>query len=216
MRLTKDYLPTQIPLEHLQADEQALRGSPAYYFECIGKSEGLAQLYLEAGLLQLEGAASALLCSSYATLSSSRMRQRRPPSESDGEAWRRDREAASRYFDRAKSLQPNLDVPLLPPQGEDLRGGHELEMPTIELNPSAPESVYSGEESHPDADPPTMRRRRKKEELVLFHDQEARVADMDNAWYLYIPGLVGAGTALLVVGVIGALSFSTWRRNQAS
>ena len=28
-----------------------------------------------------------------------------------------------------------------------------------------------------------------------------------------LPGLVGAGTALLVVSVVGALSFQSWRKN---
>jgi len=218
IRLTRDYLPTHIPFENIPADEQPSRGSNAYYLRCIGGSEGLAQSYLAAGLLHLEGAATSLLHSSHSTLSSIRIRQRpHRPNESETEAWKRDREAASRYFDRVKSLQPSLDVPLVPPEGDYPRSGtQELEMPTIELNPSAPESVHSGEESHTDAETPVVRRRRKKEELVLFHEQEAKVADMDNAWYLYIPGLVGAGTALLVVGVIGALSFSTWRRNQGS
>ena len=35
----------------------------------------------------------------------------------------------------------------------------------------------------------------------------------DSTWYLYLPGLVGAGTALLVVGF---LSFSSWRKSQTS
>ena len=35
--------------------------------------------------------------------------------------------------------------------------------------------------------------------------------DVDSPWYLIIPGLVGAGTALLVVTAIG---FSSWRRSQ--
>jgi hypothetical protein len=136
------------------------------------------------------------------------MSQRIQTSENDAEAWRRDREAASRYFERAKALHPSLDVPLLPPEGV------ELEMPSIELGSSSPDSVYSGEEFQTDSEQPAVRRRRKKEELLLFHGSEK--VEVDNAWYLYIPGLVGAGTALLVVGVVGALSFSTWRRNQGS
>lgn len=35
--------------------------------------------------------------------------------------------------------------------------------------------------------------------------------DVDSPWYLIIPGLVGAGTALLVVTAIG---LSSWRRSQ--
>lgn len=140
--------------------------------------------------------------------------------ESGTDAWKRDREAASRYFERARTLQPNLDVPILPSDGErplrGVRDAEELEMPSMELHPSAPESIYSEESHYTDADAPMMRRRRKKEDLALMDNRKAKVDDIDNTWYLYIPGLVGAGTALLVVGVVGALSFSTWRRNQGS
>jgi thiamine pyrophosphokinase len=74
-------------------------------------------------------------------------------------------------------------------------------MPSIEL--------YSSPE-------PVRRRRKMKEETTLFDNREAKLDDLeDNTWYLYVPGLVGVGTALLVMGVISALSFST-RRNQSS
>jgi hypothetical protein len=219
MRLIKDYFPVQTSFELIVPDENASRGSTAYYLQCIGGLDGLAQLYLEGGLLHLDGAAFTLLSSSHSTLSSIRMPQRLQSTENEGEQWKRDREAAGRYFKRAKSLQPNLDVPLLTAENEGLfhsiGDSEELEMPSIELHSSAPESVDSREDLHTDAGPPAMRRRRKKEELVLIHNRERKV-DVDNAWYLYIPGLVGAGTALLVVGVVGALSFSTWRRNQGS
>jgi thiamine pyrophosphokinase len=85
----------------------------------------------------------------------------------------------------------------------------------MELGTSAPGSARSGESRQTDPDIPVVRRRRKKQELTLFDDHV--VEDVDNTWYLYIPGLVGAGTALLAVGIIGVLSFSTWsRRNQGS
>jgi thiamine pyrophosphokinase len=139
--------------------------------------------------------------------------------ESGTEAWKRDREAASKYFDRARSLQPELDIPALPQEG-DMRGGVELEMPSLDLGVSAPESVASKESLYTDTEPPLVRRRKKAKEeqmgasVVKKHQD---VNDVDGAWYYYIPGLVGAGTALVVVGVIGALSFSTWsRRNQGS
>jgi thiamine pyrophosphokinase len=45
---------------------------------------------------------------------------------------------------------------------------------------------------------------------------ETKADNIEDAWYFYVPGLIGAGTALLVVGVVGVLSFSTWRRNQGS
>jgi len=157
-------------------------------------------------MLHLEGAAKPLLSSSYSTLSSIRMPPQLPAGQGWNDAWRQDREAATRYFDRARILQPNLDVPVIP-----LENTHELEMPSMEIHPSAPVSIYSGD-SLPDAG---LRRRRKKEEMSLKLD-EAKADDMEDSWYLYVPGLIGAGTALLVVGVVGALSFSTWRRNQGS
>lgn len=195
----------------------APRGTSAYHLQCIGGSSGLAQLYLEAGLLHLEGAASTILSSSYSSLSSIRVPLQSQVGEGGTEAWKRDREAARKFFERAQVLQPSLDIPSLPLEGEHPRDSEELEMPSIELGPSTPESVRSGESQHTDAEPPLIRRRRKKEDVTLLDHRDARLDDLDNTWYLYIPGLVGAGTALLVVGIVGALSFSTWsRRNQGS
>jgi thiamine pyrophosphokinase len=215
MRLASHYLPVQTSFELIQTTEQASPGAVAYYLQGIGGPDGLARLYLEAGLLHLDGAASSLLSPSHSTLSSIRMPAHPQPGQSGAETWRRDREAAIRYFERARVLQPNLDVPLLTSEGDDpLRAAdaEELEMPSIELYTSSAESVHS--ESY--CDDPSVRRRRKKEEQTLFDNRRPGVGDIDNAWYVYIPGLVGAGTALLVVGVIGALSLSTWRRNQGS
>jgi thiamine pyrophosphokinase len=212
IRLVSHYLPLQTTFDLNQTEKQAPRGTVAYYLQCIGGPGGLAQLYLEAGLLHLEGAASSLLASSYSSLSSIRVPLQSQAGEGDTEAWRRDRDAAGKYFERARMLQPNLDIPLLPPDGDT-----ELEMPSMEVHPSAPQSIYSGESQHTDPDLPQLRRRRKKEETTLIGSREARPDEIDNTWYLYIPGLVGAGTALFVVGVVGALSFSTWsRRNQGS
>jgi hypothetical protein len=205
IRLTTHYLPSQTAFEFTEPDENVSRGTTTYYLQCIGGPAGLAQLYLEAGQLHLEGAAKPLLSSSYSTLSSIRMPPHVPPGEDGNESWRRDREAANQYFERARTLQPGLEVPLLPPESTP-----ELEMPSLEIQPSAPASAYSGD-SHPDTG---VRRRRKKEEMTLLDD--VKTDDTDSSWYLYVPGLVGAGTALLVVGVVGALSFSTWRRNQGS
>lgn len=206
MRLTTHYLPSQTVVDFADSAEVS-RGTTAYYLQCVGGPAGLAQLYLEAGMLHLEGAAKPLLSSSYSTLSSIRIPPQLLPGETGNDAWKRDREAASRYFDRARALQPSLDVPVLPLEP----GPPELEMPTMEIHPSAPVSLYSGD-SAPDTG---VRRRRKKEEMTLM-DERKTDDDMDSSWYLYVPGLVGAGTALLVVGVVGALSFSTWRRNQGS
>ena len=193
--------------------ENEAKGTTGYYLKCVGGSRGLAQLYLEAGLLHLEGAASTLLASSYSSLSSIRMPLHSQIGEGGAEAWRRDREAASHFFEQARVLQPNLDIPALPAEGEI-----ELEMPSMHLAPSAPDSVQSKESVYTDSEPegPITRRRRKKAEQTLL-DKTSAGLDMENAWYLYIPGIIGAGTALLVVGIVGALSFSTWsRRNQGS
>jgi len=205
MRLTTHYLSSQTTYDFGESEE-VVRGTTTYYLQCIGGTAGLAQLYLEAGMLHLEGAAKPLLSPTYSTLSSIRMPPQVPLGEDGNDAWKRDREAAIRYFDRARSLQPNLNVPVIP-----FENAPELEMPSMEIDPSAPASVYSGD-SLPDTG---LRRRRKKEEMSLKLN-EAKADDIDDSWYIYLPGLIGAGTALLVVGVVGALSFSTWRRNQGS
>lgn len=219
MRLVSHYLPLSTTFDITESDGSATRGTLSYYLQCIGESRGLARLYLEAGLLHLEGAASTLLASSYSSLSSIRMPLHSQIGEGGAEAWKRDRDAAGKYFERARFLQPNLDIPSLPAEGESPPRGvgesQELEMPSIDIA-SAPGSVRSGE-TDPDHDVPTIRRRRKKEEMTLLDNRKADLDDLDNTWYLYIPGLVGAGTALLVVGIVGALSFSNWsRRNQGS
>ncbi|KAG2088931.1 uncharacterized protein F5147DRAFT_788633 [Suillus discolor] len=183
-------------MDHLDASEEGQRGTVSYYGQSIGGPAGLAKLLLEAGLLHLEGAASVFLSASYSTLSPIRMPPQPQPGEGGTEAWKRDREAAGRYFKRARTLQPNLDIPVFPDEGigrHNLGSTHELEMPSIEIHPSASE-------------------RQKKEELI-FMDEVKGKDDIDSVWYLYVPSLVGAGTALLVMGVIGTLSLSSWRRN---
>lgn len=213
MKLVSQYLPLQATYDLNVPVESAPRGTFTYYLQCIGGARGLAQLYLEAGLLHLEGAASTLLSSSYSSLSSIRMPHQSQVGEGGSEAWKRDREAAAKYFERAQTLQPNLEIPSIPLIDAQFGDVQELEMPSIELGPSAPGSSQS---HYTDPETPTVRRRRKKEEMSLFSSHVAE-DDVDNTWYLYIPGLVGAGTALLVVGIVGALSFSTWsRRNQGS
>ena len=211
MRLVSHYLPLPVATSLSLNTENQTKGTTGYYLKCVGGSRGLAQLYLEAGLLHLEGAASTLLASSYSSLSSIRMPLHSQIGEGGAEAWRRDREAASHFFEQARVLQPNLDIPALPADGE-----LELEMPSMHLAPSALDSIESKESVYTDSEPeaPVVRRRRKKAEQTLL---DKGLDDMENAWYLYVPGIIGAGTALLVVGIVGALSFSTWsRRSQGS
>lgn len=221
MRLVTHYVPLHLPLEATSVQPE--RGTPAYYAQRLGGPPSLAQLYLQAGLLHIEGAASVLLSSSYSGLSSIRIPHssvyhERP--ETATEAWKRDRENARQYFERAKALCPSLDVPSLPADrssGDDHEDDIQLVMPSIELHPAQ------------EKDERVRRRHREKEVedvVTSIPSEDTRVKTrtktlvdgdddgLDGAWYLYVPGLVGAGTALLVVGVIGALSVSSWRKSQ--
>lgn len=83
-------------------------------------------------------------------------------------------------------------------------------MPAIEI----------GSDDNVDADREVRRRRAKKDDAsdtnassTSLVEKRTMPEDDDNTWYLYLPGLVGAGTALLVVGF---LSFSSWRKGQGS
>lgn len=83
-------------------------------------------------------------------------------------------------------------------------------MPAIEI----------GSDNNVDADREVRRRRAKKDDAsdtnassTSLVEKRTMPEDDDNTWYLYLPGLVGAGTALLVVGF---LSFSSWRKGQGS
>lgn len=211
MRLVTYYFP---PHTTQESSEPSVFRTTAHYLQRICGPLGLAQLYLEAGMLHLEGAAKPLLSSSYSTLSSIRMADSHANSRLGGaggsDAWKQDREAASQYFERARTLHPGLEVPALPVTSPR---ESELEMPSMEIHPSAPaSSVYSGD-SVPDTG---VRRRSKKDELASTLGARMRARNsLDDSWYLYVPSLLGAGTALLVVGVVG-LSFSTWRRGQGS
>jgi hypothetical protein len=213
MRLVTHYVPLQTSFDWSQK-RSTVNETIAYFIQCVGGTEGLAQLYREAGLLHLEGSASQLLSSSSSTLSSIRMPSQ-PPRDRGSDSWRRDRETARRYFERARNLQPNLDVPILPPDSENFVD-QELEMPSLDIHHSATEKVLSGSSQCESQETLLTHRGRRKELQVI---DNAKMDAMDHSWHLYIPGLVGAGTALVVIGVVGivgALSFSTWRRNQAS
>ncbi|KAF9565227.1 hypothetical protein CPC08DRAFT_659499 [Agrocybe pediades] len=213
MRLVSHYLPLESPIDLAGISSKPQPGSNAYYFSSVGGSRGLAQLYLEAGLLHLEGAASTLLASSYSSLSSIRIPLQSHVGEGGTEAWRQDREAAARYFERSRALCPTIDTPALPTEQI------ELEMPTMQLSPPNHDDMQSKESLlvSSESEVPVMRRRKKREEQELLEKTNTDLDDMENTWYLYIPGIIGAGTALLVVGIVGALSFSTWsRRSQSS
>lgn len=214
-----------------------LRGTMSYYFSRVGSAEALGQLYLEAGMLYLEGSAPNLLTLSSPGLSSLRTptlahsqpfsRSSDPhasgsgnPDQPGNEQWNYDHAHARRFFARARELHPTVDIPLLPashsgsePDSHDspVASGdsveHRLRMPTVE--------VHSADANQDEAREKQVRRRRRKNEdtnSVSAVGEEYGDGD-DNMWYLYLPGLVGAGTALLVVGF---LSFSSWRKGQGS
>ncbi|KAI0279730.1 hypothetical protein BGY98DRAFT_1089100 [Russula aff. rugulosa BPL654] len=211
MRLARHYVPLESVPESLPTPSEngAEQGRITYYIQSLGGPPGVAKLYLEAGLLHLEGAASMLLASSYSPLSSIRLpsqSQYIPDSSKDGStaAWKRDREAARRYFDRARALCPTLEVPVLPAEDKESIDDDEatelgLRMPSVDLHATSEASQARTAKQRSSSSPQRAR----------------RTDDLDSAWYLYVPGLVGAGTALLVVGVIGALSLTSWRKNQS-
>ncbi|KIK63141.1 hypothetical protein GYMLUDRAFT_41463 [Collybiopsis luxurians FD-317 M1] len=195
------------------------RGTQAFYFQGIGGRSGLARLYVEAGMLFLEGSASGLVSSSHSSLASIRMPLQPYGSIMGGggtEAWRRDRVAASRFFDRAREL--GLDIPVLPLSGpssaEELTLEIEMQMPSIDLDGAHRTDSLTGARAG-------TRRRKQKEDFAREHEENSQSALVgktsgDDGWYMLIPGLVGAGTALVVVGVVGILSLSWSRRNQGS
>jgi hypothetical protein len=146
-------------------------------------------------------------------------------------AWRRDRQAARLFFDRARAFRPGMEVPFLPTD-DDGPGAigldTSLKMPTIDLSASTSSSL-SEEETvlHPR---PRGRRRREaaveeaKEAALLkaglgaMEKVSARASayrdELDEqSWLYHVPSILGTGTAIVAVAVIGALSFSTWRKN---
>lgn len=229
-----DATPTasHVSVPYVEQSSSSVQGTLPYYLERIGGPDKLAQLYLEAGLLYLEGSAATLLNSSYAGLSSLRtptlMSHPAPYVSShtgmhhDGpEAWSQDQAYARRFFNRARELHPALDVPLLPtsnPSSEPESGDNGSPVFDDRQKPKMPVlDVRSGSDEKP-------RRRRRREPaaedpLAASVTSKSAMEDHldgrgeDNTWYLYLPGLVGAGTALLVVGF---LSFSSWRKGQST
>ncbi|KAJ4495026.1 hypothetical protein C8J55DRAFT_498206 [Lentinula edodes] len=232
MKLVSCYFPIytsyDIPDSNMSNEEHVQRGTQAYYLQCIGGRTGLARLYIEAGMLYLEGTASGLISSSHSSLASIRMPL--PPygsatvghSASGTEVWRRDRVAAARFFERARILQPGLETPMLPlsapGSAEEMAVELEMQMqmPSIELDSALRTDPFS--ENHLR----DRRRRGKGQEDAVQAQEGSRslvgntAGDVDSTWYMLLPSLVGAGTALVIVGVVGVLSFSWSRRNQGS
>lgn len=231
-RLVTHYLPLSLTVPELTTPTASRspplapqRGTVEYYVHCMGGNAGLAQLYLDAGLSHLEGTASRLQSTSYSPLSSIRSADTSiSRSESSMQTWKRDQECARKYFERVRQLAPSMEVPYVPPE-IDIRGhdrrihpsnsqreGPDLQMPSIDMEEGGtirPDHAQAVEALPESAVRIRKRRQEASKALVEHADQ-----DEDNTWFLALPGLIGAGTALLVVSVIGALSFQTWRKNQ--
>lgn len=194
IRLTT-YLPPSAPV-HLTIDSDPEPGTGAYYLQRIGGLPGLARLYLEAGLLYLEGVAETYLATKSTRGNTDASLN---PSEEE-ERWRQERETARKLFDRARMLDPHADIPILAPDETEREKESEFHMPEFRI----------GEEK------PRRRRQAQKEEALVEQRHKQEADDTDATWYLYLPGLIGAGTALFAVGVIGALSLGSWRKSQNS
>jgi hypothetical protein len=198
------------------------KGTAAYHHHCIGGSAGLARLYVEAGSLYLEGAAAILLSSTYSALSSIRSSTSTVQADGGVAGWRRDREFARKYFEHARALDSDLDVPVVPPEiGDELGSGTELLMPSIEIKTrGTPSSGSTASRTRRRTGTVTGKAKgREMEESEVLASSMVKESstmstgygDVDSPWYLIIPGLVGAGTALLVVTAIG---LSSWKRSQ--
>lgn len=234
MRLVANYFPLTIPLDPpatptSETYTTLVKGTTDYHHHCIGGSTGLARLYVEAGSLYLEGTAGILLSSTYSALSSIRSSTSTVQADGGIVGWKRDRDFARKYFERARSLDPDMEVPVVPPEiGEGLESGTELLMPSIEIKTTTGKKRTSEDGatiSKTKRRPGTLKglkgwgRGRQVEESEILPSSIVKESstmstgyeDVDSPWYLIIPGLVGAGTALLVVTAIG---LSSWRRSQ--
>lgn len=207
------YIPLQASTS-VSSTETITRGTLSYYVDRLGGVSGQAQLYLEAGLLHLEGTASLLMSSSSTALSS--LRSTEPCyalalRESGTEGWCRDREAARRYFERAKLLDPTVDVPVLPSEvdeGTIEKGRKGIEVRSTPPSISGASKASSQKDIQEKDEAPANPKRRRKDGLG-----ESMLEDLDNdVWYLYLPGVVGA---VIAVGIVGALSLTSWRKSQA-
>jgi hypothetical protein len=241
LRLVKHFLPPESTLARpagasVTGDPAALgplpeAGTTNFYVHLVGGPRFLAQLYLDVGLLHLDGVASTLLATSSSSHSLSSFRLPGPLSGTStllqsgstrsAEEWRTARAYAAKCFSRAQELWPQLNVPILPPEDEGDSSDNitaDLQMPSMDLYGSASDdetilnprptlrhrrtdATEGGSEKQPKAKEPIRRSRTTLHESFDGHP-----------WYLYAPGLVGAGTALVAVAVVGALSFSTWKR----
>lgn len=194
---------------HLVLDAEPEPGSGAYYLMRFGGVSGLARLYLEAGLLYLEGVADTYLPRSYTDTADgdSTLTLTAAEAAAESEKWKQEKEIARRLFDRARMLDPHLDIPTLPVDEPDLSKS-ELRMPDVSIDTFGDLNDEK----------PRRRRRKQGESMVEQASRDSREGseDSDGTWYVWLPGIIGAGTALLAVGLIGAMSIGSWRKSQNS
>jgi len=200
------YLPPTASV-HLILDSEAEKGSGAYYLLRFGGVSGLARLYLEAGLLYLEGVADNYLPPIVTDDNESALTTKAAEEIAESEKWKQEKETARKLFDRARMLDPHLDIPTLPEETDLTKS--ELRMPDVNINDAFADH---------DDEKPRRRRRKPGETMVEQANRDSREEGEDsNAdWYVWLPGIIGAGTALLAVGLIGAMSIGNWRKSQNS
>lgn len=168
------------------------------YLRRIGGNPELAKIYLEVGVLYMEGLGS--------TLASSTTTLAHAPfalglSEFGPGAAGSDPDMAQRYFRRARSLDPTIEVPDLRSMREPL-AGVDLVMPSLDVEKSTGtiKDEYGSETSMISEG---GRKRKVRRKSLDWDEKEEWSA-------LYLPGLLGAG---LAIGIVGVMSVSWWRNN---
>jgi hypothetical protein len=203
-------------------------GTIEFYVHMLGGQTALAHLYLQVGLLHLDGMAPSLLSSSPSALSVSALRL--PVSTQASAllhgssmhtpAWHVARANARTYFDCARQLAPALDVPRIADESLDAPAGLVMPAPDVSTSDSEDETVLQPR--------PRQRRRAgtvgktvvtevlnpKTEQQTPPRVLARREPDDGGGWVQYAPAVLGAGTALVAIAVVSVLSF-TWRMQKA-
>jgi hypothetical protein len=201
LKLESHYIP-------LQADISSDTVVSAYVTR-LGGPRAVAQLFLDTGLLHLQGVAPALLASSPSSEALSSLRHQHHNHDNGPDNI--DHDLARRYFDKAKLLDPTIIVP-------DALGELRMPSPDLSIPPPASETGSRFSSSIPSASEkedvvqiePKRRRRRDAQPIV------EPFAEPEETWTsLYVPAILGAGTALLAVSIVGIASMSWWRKNQS-
>lgn len=170
------------------------------YLRRIGGNIGLARLYRTVGIIYMQGL-GASISGSTSTLSNSpfMLGLHDAGDQSGTSVLTSDIDTAQRYFRRARVLDPSIDIPEA--RVERVRDELRLVMPMIDVEESA--ATVKESDALSGSGIQSGSRRRKREDRYLDDDQDQWSA-------LYLPGLVGAG---LAIGIVGIMSASWWRSN---